>query len=137
LFGVALGSHHAQALVYVVFELFECDKDHREIIDAVAPSCDLNNLVADHAADLVQGRWLHPWDAEVSRALEGGDVPNDLVYLIVLQFVVNSVRSDYDVVKGLRSIGLSDDLRQASDTVLNAAVGRDLGLSVAKRSADT
>ena len=103
----------------------------------MAPSCDLNNLVANHTADLVQGRWLHPWDAEVSRALEGGDVPNDLVYLIVLKFVVNPVRPYYDVIKGLRSVGLSDDLRHASDTVWNAAVGWDLGLSVAKRSADT
>ena len=73
----------------------------------------------------------------MSRALEGGDVPNDLVYLIVLKFVVNPVRPYYDVIKGLRSIGLSDDLRHASDTVWNAAVGWDLGLSVAKRSANT
>lgn len=133
---LALGRCHVQALIDVVLELFESDKDNRKIIDAVAPGRNLNDLIADHTANLVQGRWLHPRDAEMPRALESRDIPNDLIDLVVLKLVKNPVRSDNDVIEGVRGIGFSDDLRQASYTVLNAAVGRDLCLCIAERSTD-
>lgn len=51
----------------------------------------LNYFVANQTRDRVQGSWLHPGDREMSGALESGDVPNYLVDLVILEFIVDTI----------------------------------------------
>ena len=78
------GGLKVNTLVYIFFKLLESDKDYWQVVNRVRASSCLNNFVADKPWDRVESRWLHPWDAHVSRALESGNIPNNLIYLVVL-----------------------------------------------------
>jgi hypothetical protein len=69
----------------------------------------------------VESGRLHPRHGQVPGALEGCDVPYDLVYLLVLQLVKDAIRANQKVVERLRAIRLKDYVRLARYAVLDPA----------------
>ena len=62
-------------------------------------------------------------------------VPHNLVDLIVLQLIKNSIRCDQDVVEIVDTALFVSGLRFARDNASHAAKMRELGLTIAERPA--
>ena len=63
-------------------------------------------------------------------------IPDDLIDLVVLEFVKDSVRADKHVIKIVHSILLMSDFWIASDHSTDPAQVSQLSLTVTKRSTD-
>lgn len=66
--------------------------------------CSLHDFVCNQTANDAECGRLDARQVEVLASLESCDVPNDLIKVVVLHFVENTIRSDQDVIKDLRAV---------------------------------
>ena len=118
----------------VVLEALEGDEDYGEVVERAVFGGGVEDLVGYLARDGVDRRRLVLAVGLLTRP--GGDVPHDLVDLVVLQLVEDAVGGDERVVEVVDPALLVGGLGLARHDAAHAPQVRQLGLAVAERAAD-
>jgi ribosome-associated toxin RatA of RatAB toxin-antitoxin module len=95
-----------ETLINVDFKFFECHENNWKIIYTVESSCRLDYFVSYQSTNLMEVSLLRSWNTQMLRSLKRGNIPDYLVYLLVLHLVEDTIGAYYYVVECLWTIRL-------------------------------